>query len=91
MAHPVPQDSPQEESSSSGKADWRVTIYEAWCKACGICVAFCPKAVFEQDLLDRPQIVRPDACTGCQKCVLHCPDFAITVDENPNSESSNGH
>ncbi len=71
------------ETPASQLPEWRVTIYRAWCKGCGICVAFCPKDVYEQDLLDHPQIIRPEACTGCQKCVLHCPDFAISVDKRP--------
>lgn len=77
---PTPEDA---EAPSDDQSKWRVTIYEAWCKGCGICVAFCPKDVYEQDILDRPQIVQPARCTGCQKCVLHCPDFAISVDASP--------
>ena len=69
------------------KARHQVTIYYSWCKSCGICVAFCPKKVFDSDLLDRPQPVRQQDCTGCQQCVLHCPDFAIRVDRLANKEA----
>ncbi len=28
-----------------------------------------------------PDIVEPDACTGCHLCELLCPEFAIGVEE----------
>ncbi len=54
-------------------------IFRAWCKGCGICVAFCPKEVYKMDEIGKPDVVKADACIGCLFCVLHCPDFAITV------------
>lgn len=33
------------------------------------------------DSLGNPEVSFPDKRIGCQLCVLHCPDFAITVDE----------
>jgi len=54
-------------------------LFLDWCKACGICIAFCPKNVFERDQTGKPVISRPDACSGCRFCELHCPDFAITI------------
>ncbi|MBI5015386.1 MAG: 4Fe-4S dicluster domain-containing protein [Deltaproteobacteria bacterium] len=56
-----------------------VTIYEAWCKRCGICIAFCPKAVFDAAPDGRPVVARPQDCVGCRLCELRCPDFAISV------------
>jgi len=56
-------------------------IFEDWCKACGICVAFCPEKVFAPAETGVPQVVNPDACTGCRFCEFHCPDFAITIQE----------
>ena len=63
---------------------FRVNIYRSWCKACGVCVEFCPHDVFAREKPRDPdavfpEIVRPGDCTGCQQCVLHCPDFAIRV------------
>lgn len=56
-------------------------IMRAWCKNCGICSAFCPKHVIDRNDMGAPMIDRPDDCTGCRFCELHCPDFAIAVKE----------
>ncbi len=58
---------------------YRIDIFEAWCKFCGICVAFCPKGCLEQDEEHSPLVTRPDLCSGCGWCEIHCPDFAISV------------
>ena len=49
------------------------------CKACGVCIAFCPKEVFEADLMGRPVIKEPENCSGCLMCDYRCPDFAVTL------------
>jgi 2-oxoglutarate ferredoxin oxidoreductase subunit delta len=54
-------------------------VFRDWCKACGICSAFCPKKVIGRDDRGGPVIKRPDDCIGCRFCELHCPDFAITI------------
>lgn len=56
-------------------------IYRDWCKACGICIAFCPKQVFDRDEGGKPVAARPDDCIGCLFCEIHCPDFAITIQD----------
>ena len=56
-------------------------IFRDWCKACGICAAFCPKQVIGLRSDGKPVIERPDDCIGCRFCELHCPDFAISVKE----------
>ena len=53
----------------------------ASCKACGICIAFCPQKVFEPDRDGKPIIVRPEDCTQCAFCWMHCPDLAIISNE----------
>ena len=63
------------------RSRYRVDIFRAWCKRCGICVAFCPYHVLEKDEMGYPLAVNPDACEGCLWCELRCPDFAITVIE----------
>lgn len=49
------------------------------CKGCGLCIAFCPKKVFEADFEGKPVIKAPEACIGCMACDYRCPDFAMTV------------
>jgi len=56
------------------------TVFRDWCKACGICIAFCPKKVIGRDKAGRPVVERPDDCIGCRFCEFHCPDFAITIE-----------
>ena len=56
-----------------------VTIFDTWCKGCGICIEFCPTGVFEANGQGRPVVVRAEACTACHWCDTHCPDMAITV------------
>ena len=56
-------------------------IYRDWCKACGICIAFCPKQVYDRDEGGKPLSARPDDCIGCLFCEEHCPDFAITIED----------
>jgi len=49
------------------------------CKACSICVDFCPTNVLE---IRGPVVAVRDleACTRCQLCEIRCPDFAIQVE-----------
>lgn len=53
-----------------------------WCKACGICVAFCPRNVLV--LEDKVKIANKDACIFCRQCERICPDYAIYVKEEEN-------
>lgn len=59
----------------------QVTVFPNWCKGCGLCVAFCPIKVLEQNEDGRVIVANPDRCTACRRCELHCPDFAIFVSE----------
>jgi 2-oxoglutarate ferredoxin oxidoreductase subunit delta len=80
-------DGPGERSREVGKETkikrpgFDISIYRSWCKDCGICAEFCKEKVFDTDVLGSPLITRPEDCTGCQECVLHCPDFAIQVEK----------
>ena len=67
--------------SKKQKRYYRQRIFRDWCKACGICSAFCPKKVIGRDDNGAPKIEHPDDCTGCRFCELHCPDFAIDIQE----------
>ena len=61
------------------KKKYTQTIFQDWCKSCGICAAFCPRKVIVQNDNGLPEISDPDLCIGCRFCELHCPDFAITI------------
>jgi len=65
-------------------------IYHELCKGvdeCGICIYVCPKDVFKPAETLNPKGYRPpvvadqDQCTGCENCMIFCPDFAIVVSE----------
>ena len=60
-------------------ADPKVAVDLDLCKACGICIKLCPEGVFDTDEQLCPVVARPDDCTACLLCELHCPDFAIEV------------
>ncbi|MGB2553487.1 4Fe-4S binding protein [Campylobacter sp. MOP51] len=55
------------------------------CKACDICVSYCPAGVLGMRLEPSAvlgkmiEVVHEEACIGCRDCELHCPDFAIYV------------
>ncbi len=59
----------------------RIDIYKAWCKACGICAAFCPTGVLARDETGCPYVKDIEKCTNCGWCEIRCPDFAITVQQ----------
>jgi len=56
-----------------------VEVNRAFCKGCGICVAFCPKAVLQLDEHEKAVVERPEECNACMLCELRCPDIAIEV------------
>ena len=58
-----------------------IFVNEVWCKGCGICVEVCPKNVLGLDGRDKPILLDADHCTGCLRCELLCPDFALLVVE----------
>jgi 2-oxoglutarate ferredoxin oxidoreductase subunit delta len=70
----------------SKKSPRDVKIYRAWCKSCGICVAFCPKGALEMGS-DGPEWKNPDQCIGCRMCEYRCPDFAIEVVEEEKGDA----
>jgi len=58
-----------------------IDIRTKWCKACGICVAFCPKNALGLDEdSGKVSVVDQEACVGCRLCELRCPDYAIDID-----------
>lgn len=54
----------------------QLVIEDAWCKGCGICVAFCPKQALE--LRDGKVHLKEDGqCITCGLCEMRCPDYAV--------------
>jgi len=53
---------------------------ERLCKRCNICVAFCPKKVYDARSNAAPKVARPEDCVGCELCVMRCPDFALKLE-----------
>jgi 2-oxoglutarate ferredoxin oxidoreductase subunit delta len=64
-----------------GKKLFVQKIFADWCKACGLCIAFCPADVFAESNSGMPYIKNGAACTGCRFCEYHCPDFALSIYE----------
>lgn len=67
-----------------------ITILRNSCKGvedCGICTFVCPKGLFQvcremNELGYLPPELKNEAdCTGCQNCMIYCPDFAIVVEK----------
>lgn len=58
---------------------FQIEIFEAWCKSCGICAAFCPRKCITMTEAGVPVVDGAQRCTGCGWCEIHCPDFAISV------------
>lgn len=62
-----------------------ITINEAWCKGCYICVSVCPRDVLAIDQSAwtgsfHPVVVaHVERCSLCRNCEYLCPDLAIEV------------
>ena len=65
--------------SKEVKKTFEIDIFMGWCKACGICAAFCPRECIGRDENGVPVVADAGRCSGCRWCELHCPDFAISV------------
>ena len=75
-------------SDSKKKKTPDIDIFKAWCKACGICVAFCPTGVLALDETGCPYVKEPDKCISCGWCEIRCPDFAITVQKKDKKDKT---
>jgi len=60
-----------------------VRINTDWCKGCGLCAAVCPKKILRLGGFDqKAEVVDESLCINCKMCEIHCPDFAITIEED---------
>ncbi len=63
----------------------RVSIEDARCKGCELCVNACPQQVLKMSTTINEkgyffaQVKDPGRCIGCLVCAVTCPDVAITV------------
>lgn len=64
-----------------------IAVNSEWCKRCGICVAVCPKAVFDADSDGNVLVSRLKDCISCELCERICPDLAIELVWNDQAES----
>ena len=69
------------ETKLNKKEEPKIDIYKAWCKGCGICVAFCPTGALAKDEAGYPYVQDIEKCINCGWCEIRCPDFAITVEK----------
>lgn len=72
-------------TSSTTKKMETIAINTEWCKRCGICVAFCPKTVFDADADGAVIVARLEDCIDCELCERMCPDLAITLVRKPSA------
>ena len=57
-----------------------LVINERFCKGCGICAAFCPKAALEIRG-GKARLKDDNECVKCGMCEKRCPDYAIFISE----------
>ena len=65
-----------------------VLIQGEWCKACGICVNFCPTGTLVLDPGGKARPEKEENCTGCGLCERLCPDLAIEIVADAGKEAS---
>jgi len=72
-------------SVRSVKRRGRVVVDEERCKACELCLVFCPEGALEYSPTRNsfgyhPVRMKEDnSCTGCAICAQVCPDVALEV------------
>ncbi len=59
----------------------QLLINPAWCKGCGICVAFCPTRALSM-VEGKALLTEPNKCVMCGLCEIRCPDYAIYISDN---------
>ena len=55
------------------------------CKACGLCIASCPKKILKDgsdlNVLGHHAVIQvePEKCSGCGLCATMCPDVCFDI------------
>jgi len=63
----------------------KITIDQERCKACGLCIIYCPRnLIAAAETINKkgvkpPQFKKGHECVGCTLCAIICPDNAIEV------------
>lgn len=64
-----------------------ITVNQAVCKGCELCVNACPKNLIalDKDVINAKgyhpaKMTDASQCVGCAMCAMMCPDVAITVE-----------
>jgi 2-oxoglutarate ferredoxin oxidoreductase subunit delta len=63
----------------------KLTIRSERCKACGLCIAHCPKQLLHpsptlnETGYHTTMQSEPEKCNGCAICALMCPDICYTI------------
>jgi 2-oxoglutarate ferredoxin oxidoreductase subunit delta len=66
----------------------KVVVLSQNCKGvdqCGICKYICPKDLYSDSKEMNsagyipPEMTDEASCTGCENCMIYCPDMAIVV------------
>lgn len=71
----------------------KLVIDEERCKACELCLNFCPRGLLRlADHLNRQgfkpvAITDQDRCTSCALCARMCPETAIEVYREPKAQA----
>ncbi|MDD2586276.1 MAG: 4Fe-4S binding protein [Syntrophomonadaceae bacterium] len=70
-------------------AKGRVRFHTERCKACELCVHFCPRKILGVDMdtinllgYHPVKVNLPENCNGCGICALMCPDLVIEVERD---------
>jgi len=68
-----------------GRTLERVVFNEELCKACGLCIAVCPKKIIvladyiNSNGYQPATIINQESCKSCAACGRVCPDGVISV------------
>lgn len=68
---------PEEKCMDEQKLE-RVTVNQAYCKGCGICIHICPKNALTLNAHDKAELDE-ELCIACGMCERYCPDLAISM------------
>lgn len=66
--------------AENATVDYRMSCNTDRCVKCGLCVAFCPCYVLEEDEDGHPWAAHPEKCVGCTTCAGNCPQRALTIE-----------